>query len=186
MPKIVDHDARRTELLNEALPLFANAGYTGLSMRSLAAGLGVSTGTLYHYFPNKSDLFTAMMRSIAAHNIAAVLSDLVPDSSLEERAALLRAFVVANADTLRQSLWVAIDFARAEGEAASTLLGELLAGYRAALTANLAQGNEAVGANLLHLVLGILVQQGLRPGAVDIEEQLQWTTWLVPVLGTLD
>lgn len=63
MPKIVDHDSYRLELLRRATPLFLEFGYEGLTTRELARRLEVSTGTLYHYFSSKEKLFEALARS---------------------------------------------------------------------------------------------------------------------------
>jgi AcrR family transcriptional regulator len=61
MPKIVDHDQYRKELLGKSFHLFAQQGYSAITMRQLAEGLSVSTGTLYHYFPSKQAIFEQMM-----------------------------------------------------------------------------------------------------------------------------
>jgi AcrR family transcriptional regulator len=61
MPKIVDHDQYRKELLGKSFHLFAQHGYSAITMRQLAEGLGVSTGTLYHYFPSKQAIFEQMI-----------------------------------------------------------------------------------------------------------------------------
>jgi AcrR family transcriptional regulator len=61
MPRIVDHGAERSDLARRSTALFARHGYAGLSMRKAAEGLGVSTGTLYHYFGGKEDLFVAVV-----------------------------------------------------------------------------------------------------------------------------
>lgn len=61
MPKIVDHEQYRKELLSKSFHLFAQKGYGAITMRQLAEGLGVSTGTLYHYFPSKQVIFEQMM-----------------------------------------------------------------------------------------------------------------------------
>jgi AcrR family transcriptional regulator len=61
VPRVVDHAAERTELARRSRDLFARHGYAGLSMRKAAEGLGVSTGTLYHYFDSKEHLFAAVV-----------------------------------------------------------------------------------------------------------------------------
>ena len=63
MPKIVDREGYRNELLDQCFPLFTNRGYAAISMRQIAEGLGVSTGTLYHYFDSKQDIFEKMVIS---------------------------------------------------------------------------------------------------------------------------
>jgi AcrR family transcriptional regulator len=69
MPKIVDHDAYRKELLGKCFDLFAEKGYAALTMREIAQGLGVSTGTLYHYFANKEVLFEQLVREMTLNDI---------------------------------------------------------------------------------------------------------------------
>lgn len=64
MPKIVDHDAHRTELANRAAAYFSAHGYAGGSMRKIAEFLGVSKSALYHYFPTKEALFLASTKQV--------------------------------------------------------------------------------------------------------------------------
>jgi len=42
-----------TAILNESTPLFANYGYSGVSIRQIANAVGVSIATIYYYFPDK-------------------------------------------------------------------------------------------------------------------------------------
>jgi AcrR family transcriptional regulator len=62
MPKIVDHEIYREELLTQCMPLFVAKGVSAVSVRELSSVLGVSTGTLYYYFPTKEALFESMVR----------------------------------------------------------------------------------------------------------------------------
>jgi AcrR family transcriptional regulator len=69
MPKIVDHDRYRKELLVKSFDLFAEKGYAAITMRQIAQGLGVSTGTLYHYFPSKEALFEQLLEELSELDI---------------------------------------------------------------------------------------------------------------------
>lgn len=69
MPKIIDHDQYRKELLRQCFDLFAEKGYAAITMRQIALGLKVSTGTLYHYFPSKEVLFEQMVREMTLQDI---------------------------------------------------------------------------------------------------------------------
>lgn len=51
MPRIVDHDERRRAIVAAATELVEKAGPQALTMRSLAARLGVANGALDRYFP---------------------------------------------------------------------------------------------------------------------------------------
>lgn len=53
--------AREKTILDAALQVFAKQGFAGATMEEIAAQAGISKPTLYQYFPNKSDLFAAMM-----------------------------------------------------------------------------------------------------------------------------
>ena len=172
MPKIVDHEARRVDILDRSLGLFADRGYTGLSMRDLATGLGVSTGTVYHYFPNKAALFESMMRHLGRTNVTQAIADLQPGSTLMERKTIFRAFIETRAEQLRHSLWVAIDYQRAVDEDASNLVREIMTGYQDALTELLADGDQQLGRLMLYMLLGLLVHDGLQPEDVDIGEEV--------------
>ncbi len=53
--------ARERAILDTALQVFSKQGFAGATMEEIATQTGISKPTLYQYFPNKSDLFTAMM-----------------------------------------------------------------------------------------------------------------------------
>lgn len=60
--RALDHDEQRKSVAMRCVPLFAQRGYAGLNMRTIASELGVSTGVLYHYFPSKAALFETVVR----------------------------------------------------------------------------------------------------------------------------
>lgn len=51
----------RTRILEEATRLFMAYGYNGISMREIAAAVGVSKAGLYYHFKDKEDLFLAIL-----------------------------------------------------------------------------------------------------------------------------
>lgn len=56
---------RRGEILDAALAVFAEKGYSAGSMRDIAARVGVTEPALYRHFPGKEALFRALVRVIA-------------------------------------------------------------------------------------------------------------------------
>ena len=81
MPKIVDHDRYRKELLSGCFTLFAERGYGSITMRQIAKALGVSTGTLYHYFPSKESIFMQLVQDSFERNISTFLAQAPPVSN---------------------------------------------------------------------------------------------------------
>lgn len=59
MPKIVDHDQRRRELVEATLRIIVRQGLAGATMRDIATEAGFANGALKSYFASKSDLLAA-------------------------------------------------------------------------------------------------------------------------------
>lgn len=59
MPKIVDHEQRRDELVEATLRIIIAQGLSGATMRDIAAEAGFANGAIKSYFASKSDLLAA-------------------------------------------------------------------------------------------------------------------------------
>lgn len=57
MTVIVDHDLRRTLILEKAFELFSEEGYSGATFQKIADRCGISRTSIYKYFPNKERIF---------------------------------------------------------------------------------------------------------------------------------
>ncbi len=51
----------RERILDAALKLFSHQGYRGTSIREIADAAGLSTGNLYHQFPDKETIFNGLL-----------------------------------------------------------------------------------------------------------------------------
>lgn len=112
MPKIVDHDQYRKELLMKSFDLFAQKGYGSLTMRQLAQGLGVSTGTLYHYFPSKESLFVQLVEELEQQNVLSFLAEAKNSPTLAERIETLFQFIAKNEDYILKQTLLWIEFSQ--------------------------------------------------------------------------
>lgn len=59
MPKIVNHDDRRRELIEACWTVLSNQGVEGFSLRNVAAAANCATGRITHYFANREELLLA-------------------------------------------------------------------------------------------------------------------------------
>jgi AcrR family transcriptional regulator len=57
MPKIVDKDAKKLEILHAAMRVFAEKGVVKTKMIDIAIAAGVGKGTIYEYFRSKEEIF---------------------------------------------------------------------------------------------------------------------------------
>src|SRR5215212_9569840 len=55
--------ARREQILNTALKLFAAQGFDATSTRQIAKEAGIAEGLIFHYFPTKASLLTALLEN---------------------------------------------------------------------------------------------------------------------------
>ena len=51
------HQARRTHIIGSAVVLFANKGFADTTTADICQAAGISTGSLFHYFPSKQAVF---------------------------------------------------------------------------------------------------------------------------------
>ncbi|BBH67582.1 TetR family transcriptional regulator [Actinoplanes sp. OR16] len=65
MPKIVDHHARRNEIVEAYLAVVARDGMPAATSRAIAAELGVGAGGLWHYFDGFDDVAAAAYQRIS-------------------------------------------------------------------------------------------------------------------------
>lgn len=63
MPRHVDQDQRRRDVIEATLSVIAERGTRGLSFRAVAGKLGGSTTLVTHYFPNQQALLDAVSAS---------------------------------------------------------------------------------------------------------------------------
>lgn len=76
MPEKISEETRskRDAILNAARTLFAQQGYEETTIADIAGAAGVAVGTVYLYFRNKHEVYTAVGLDIEA-TIAAVFQD---------------------------------------------------------------------------------------------------------------
>ncbi|GAA3230003.1 TetR/AcrR family transcriptional regulator [Nonomuraea helvata] len=62
MPKIVDHDERRREVLSAARRVIVRDGIDAATTRAIAKEAGYSNGVLAHYFADKDEIMLSALR----------------------------------------------------------------------------------------------------------------------------
>lgn len=111
MPKIVDREQYRKQLLTQSFELFAQIGYGKITMRQLAQRLEISTGTLYHYFPSKEAMFLQLVEELTQRDISNFLTqaESVPPD-IRSRVGAILDFAQENLDYFSKQLIVSLDY----------------------------------------------------------------------------
>ena len=73
MPKIVDWDARRDEILSATWRVIVRDGIAGATVRAIAREAHCSPGILAHYFDDKADIMGSAL--VLAHRRVAARMD---------------------------------------------------------------------------------------------------------------
>ncbi len=73
MPKVVDHDARRAELVRALWDVVRTAGIHAVSVRSVAAAAGTSPSALRHYFATQDELLAFALTTVLERVTARVV-----------------------------------------------------------------------------------------------------------------
>lgn len=79
VPKLVDHEQRRSEFEAAACIEIARLGIEGARMSDIAARVGVTTGSLIHYYPDKRTLLLAALEHSAKRMSARMRGRLAQD-----------------------------------------------------------------------------------------------------------
>jgi AcrR family transcriptional regulator len=98
-------DARPQELLDAALDLFVERGFSATRSEDVAARAGVSKGTLYLYYPSKEEL----LKEVVRHNVI---------NQITQGEAFIRSFTGSSTELLATVLrlwWERIGATRASG-----------------------------------------------------------------------
>lgn len=92
MPKLIDHAERRDDLADATWRVIMRDGITGVSIRTVAAEAGLSTGSLRHVFPSKVDLLVYAMQLVnirVTARVTAIMAEADAGDRGRVRAALL-------------------------------------------------------------------------------------------------
>lgn len=173
MPKIVDHKQYRKQLLGKSFDLFAQKGYGCITMRHIAQGLSVSTGTLYHYFPSKQALFEQLVEEICQQDISTALTELGERKTLQEAMEGLASYLVKNQDYFLKWTYIWVDFSQHQdfNHLGNTVFNRANLRYRQAVCDFLGIEDLELATFVLNFIDGLLLGKLRGNYTIDISEQ---------------
>jgi len=170
MPKTVDHDAYRKELLKNCFDLFGRHGFNNVTMRQIATETGVSTGALYHYFPTKFDVLQQLFSWAAEENIEAYSESADQNLPLQEKVARISQFVASSGSFYEHLLLLALDLFRNSEAEGQEVFANFARHYEAAISRNLGT-DERLSEVIATYLLGSVAYSLLTPGRVSSRQQ---------------
>ncbi len=174
MPKIVDHDAYRQEIIATAIQLFVAQGYAGLGMRELAKALGISKSALYHYYPSKEALFGDVVESVVQSTVDELATPRAEATPFVEQFDGFVDYVLAHENGFAQEFLILTEYARLGKDAESA--AQMVSGtdrYVTAIATFLGIAIEEAQA-VYFQINGVLLQRLIDGGRTDLGDKLQW------------
>jgi TetR/AcrR family transcriptional regulator, transcriptional repressor of aconitase len=176
MPKIIDHDAYRQELVHQATQLFTKQGYAALGMREIATALGISKSALYHYFPSKEALFNAVVAAVMQLDFAAFAAYHPAHDTFQERLRTVLRYCADQEAWFTQHFLVLTDYVRgksAEEIQAEGTLPAATATYITFLQDYLGLDRVAT-IGLLAFINGLILQRLFDGQATSFQHTADW------------
>ncbi|GAA4911533.1 TetR/AcrR family transcriptional regulator [Nesterenkonia rhizosphaerae] len=109
MPKIVDREERRREIVDTYLQLVGRDGFEKASSRALAAELGVASGALWHYFDGFDEVLLRAFQQSFANTNARIKAKIGDRSGLAALIAMLEE-LFPQSKTTHDEAYVALGF----------------------------------------------------------------------------
>jgi AcrR family transcriptional regulator len=176
MPKVVDHDEYRKELLAQCFDLFADHGYASLTTRQIAKALGVSTGTLYYYFPSKEDLFMQLIEELTTQDLLRATAQIQGLSTLRERILALGDFLETNEDYFIKQTLLMMDFYQQAGVGQSRVneaVQRVSVRSRDEIMTALQLDHPLIATHILCLIDGLISERMVNPAMVSYRQQAE-------------
>jgi AcrR family transcriptional regulator len=85
MPRVVDREARRADLVSAAASMFAQRGVANTAVSDIVKAAGVAQGTFYLYFDSKDAAVLAVVERIADAIVAKSAARVAGESSAVEK-----------------------------------------------------------------------------------------------------
>ncbi|MFI6508903.1 TetR/AcrR family transcriptional regulator [Streptosporangium sp. NPDC050855] len=181
MPKIVDHEERREEVVEAARRIILREGIEAATTRAIAREAGYSNGVLTHYFADKDDIMLSALRSSHRRIVERLRGKLAGLTGLAALRELLLDNLPLDEERVAESglevgFWsrsmtspALLEAQRAEAEELRYLVRSLLGS--AAADGEIVTGEDLddVAERLLALVDGLSVHRLLYPGRLGPE-----------------
>ncbi len=171
MPKVIDHEVYKEELLLKCYDVFARRGYHGITLRKLAGELGISTGSLYHYFPTKQSILNELFAFLTRQDVNSYKEILDPSAGLREMLEGFFDFIEERETYFQDLLLLTIEYFRHDSSNDTVAsLNSAMANYRKVVVDSL-KLPAALGSMIIVFLNGLVYHRLLYQGHVDFHEQ---------------
>jgi AcrR family transcriptional regulator len=181
MPKIIDSEEYRKELLHKCFDLFARRGYVSVTTRQISKELGISTGAMYHYFSSKQVLFEQLVEEISYQDVR-LFKSLTEEGTLSERIEQLGQLLVQHEEHFVKQAVIWTDFYQHHALADinnNPVFQQIDQRYQEAMEQLLNLGDPKLARFVWTLINGILIEQVESEDSYSFVEQVNLLTQML-------
>jgi AcrR family transcriptional regulator len=182
MPKIIDHDQYREEMILKCFELFGKKGFINVTMREIATDLNVSTGAVYHYFPTKQAIFEQMMTYVINKDLEQLREATDLDELPEDRMIKAGEVINKNKEYYQKILLLTLDYFRNQPEKETEEMFKRFAQNYIDTISNQIGLPEDMSASIFYWLIGIIYADLLCPSLISIEAQFKIITEMMRVV----
>jgi AcrR family transcriptional regulator len=169
-------------MLEKCFHLFSRKGYSNVTMRELAVEIGVSTGTLYHYFPTKENVLGELIAWAGEKNISDYISRIAASDSVRRRFKLIVEFWKENCKFYQNIMLLTIDFQRnTSAEHYEKIYSFFLDRYSESMSEQLNISRQFAQSIFIHF-LGIVFHSLATPAKDEYTRQIELFSRLIEPL----
>lgn len=175
MPKVVNQEQYRRELLYKCFDLLAAKGYANVTTRQLSQELGISTGAMYHYFPSKKALFEQLVQELGRQDEVMLKAATEGATTVPERIASLGRFLIEHEAYFVKQAVIWMDFYQHSDPRevlGNPVFQQVDQQYQRAITTVLGLADPKVARFVWTLINGLLVEQLGRENSFEFAEQI--------------
>ncbi|WP_169713627.1 TetR/AcrR family transcriptional regulator [Paludifilum halophilum] len=157
--------------MDNCFELFAREGYASLTMRRIADDLDVSTGTLYHYFSGKEDLFFQLVEFTISHDLFDAEDALRGAVTPKQRIENLFRFIQERESYFLNQYFIWIDYCRHEAvdSRKDRRLEEAMEQYKEGISRILDTRDPQLTEFILVTINGLIIQRLLHRRGPSLE-----------------
>ncbi|ACY17461.1 TetR/AcrR family transcriptional regulator [Haliangium ochraceum] len=168
MPKIVDHEQVRADIVARAVQLFAEQGFGGLGIRGLAKAVGMAKSSIYYYYQTKEALIDAVIEAVVTPDLLSLEAEVQGAGSLDKRLDRAASWIAKNEERFAVQIRILSEAAREEKWNDD---GRVTQPYVKGLSSVLGLNTGAARSFYLH-ILGVVLQRMVDGKRTSLKREL--------------
>ena len=186
-PLIVDKAEKKRKILDAALGVFVDKGFSNVVINDIARSAGIGKGTVYEYFKSKEDLFSELLKYLFAKYQSYVPKEwkkgTTPDERLKNLLSFYTRLYVQASSRRNKVIFMLVDYLSHNKTESSRKREGYFSGYREEIRSIIEEGIklgtfrkvdvESAVTSITIAIDGLMFQMLLMPASINVKKMSQ-------------